>query len=194
MAEDIRRTTWEGIPLDEQLQVLFAGKFFRIPWGYVAPWPKPDARKIVTWPGLAFNFWLPSRRYVEIDHYSLAGFQPKEQGRPPPGPNERVVKVHSMAPATRDQLGTRAPMTRFRNYTTAMGGIENFSFAQDESGLVRYWHHNWPHPLPEPFLNYIHSEGSDPEIQLRCTPDHRMAPVLPSPVCDGYGYRDGPTS
>src|SRR5262245_58680524 len=65
--DQIRTTTYDGIPLDEPIQIRFGRGLLRIPAGYLAPWPKLGARNRVNEASrLAFNFWMPSRRYLEI--------------------------------------------------------------------------------------------------------------------------------
>lgn len=181
----VRTMTYDGVLLDEPVLIQFGEVMLRVPAGYLAPWPRPDARNRVNKRGrIAFNFWMPSRRYVEIDEASLAGFQPKERGREPSLPGTYVVKVLEMRLLTPDELDHRSPEKRFRNLTS-LAGLTAYSFQEEGFGLVRFWRHDWPYELPEPFLHYRHKEGGDPQILLRCTPPHRASP---GKVCDGYVY------
>src|SRR5262245_28845414 len=75
MAEDITRTTFDGIPLEEPIRFRIRGSEYRIPAGYLAPWPTQTVRNVVSdTDAISFNFWMPDRRYVEVDDRSLAEY------------------------------------------------------------------------------------------------------------------------
>jgi hypothetical protein len=154
--------------------------------GYIGPWPTQKERgRISGRQPLNLNFWMPDRRYVEVGDLSIAGFRPKERGRGEPPPGASVVRVNDLRLLKSDKLGTRSPEQQFQNLTS-LAGLSSYSFKEEEFGLVQYWQHNWPYPQPDPFFRYRHVEGSDPQINLRCT-----LPRLekgPSGMCIGYVY------
>lgn len=184
-AEEIRRSTSEGFPLDEPIRFRIRGTLIQVPAGYLAPWPTRKMRNIINdQDGISFNFWMPDRRYVEISDTSLTDFQPNEPGRYQSSSATFIFKVSSLRPMRPEELDIRSPEKRFKNLTMTPGPT-SYSFKQEEFGLVRFWRNDWPHPQPEPFLDYKHIEGTDPQILLRCTPPHRTPA---NPLCDGYVY------
>lgn len=81
-AEQVRTMTYDAIPLDEPILFRVRDVMLRIPAGYLAPWPRPAMRgKVNERKSIDFNYWMPQRRYVEIEEASLAGFRPREKGR-----------------------------------------------------------------------------------------------------------------
>jgi hypothetical protein len=184
----IRTTTHNGIPLDLPIGIRLVGTLLSVPAGYLAPWPPLSKRYSVTDTGrIAFNFWMPSRRYVEIDSLSIAGSRPQEKGRPPPPSDAYVVNVRDFSLRAKDELAHRAPEKQMENLIK-LNGQEAYSFQQEDFGLVRFWRNDWPYPNPEPFLRFKHMEGSDLQVLLRCIPPHRSAP---NPLCDGDIYFPG---
>ena len=135
----IRTVTNDGIALDETILVRVHGVLFRIPAGYLVPWPKPAMRgQVNERDNLNFNFWMPEPRYVEIDDISIDGSRPAERGRERPGRDAYVVKVRSLQPATKlDTPGYISPEKRFQNFTS-LPAPSSYSFYPRE---VR------PHPL-----------------------------------------------
>ncbi len=185
-SEQVRTTTYDGIPLDEPFSVRVRDTILRIPVGYIGPWLTQKERgRISARQPLNLNFWMPERRYVEIGDLSIAGFRPKEPGRGEPLPDASVVRVNDLNLVSSDKLGARSPEKQFQNLTS-LAGLSSYSFKNEEFGLVRYWQHDWPHPQPEPFLRYRHVAGSDPQIHLRCTPPHLVTPYYS--MCIGYVY------
>jgi hypothetical protein len=187
----IRTTTYDGIPLNEPFLIQIRDVILRIPVGYIAPWPTQkergrfDARK-----SLYFNFWMPDRRYVEVGDLSLVGFRPKERGRGEPPPDASVVRVNDLKLLKAGELGTRSPEQQVKNFT-AYPGPSSYSFTREDFGLVRYWRHDWPYQQPEAFLRYRHVVGSDPQINLHCTPPHlarRSSGPGVNPMCIGFVY------
>jgi hypothetical protein len=185
-AEPIRTMTFDAIPLDEPILFRVRDVQLRIPAGYLAPWPRPAMRgEVNERKKIDFNFWMPQRRYVEIDEASLAGFRPREKGRTPPGPGEYVVKVQDLQLLKPDEIDVyRSPDKRFETYTSRVGHA-SFSFKEEDHGLVRFWRHDWPYPQPEPFLRYRSKDGADIKIILRCTAPHLSTP---GKTCDGPVY------
>lgn len=186
MSEDIRRSTYSGIPLDEPVAIRLRDTVLDIPAGYLAPWPTRSTRGQLSLRTVSFNFWMPSKRYVEIDGLSIAGFHPREAGREAPTEGQSVVRVNDVRLLAPEELGVRSPETRFRNLTNDWP----HSF-REEFGLLRFWQSEPRYPVPEPFLRYRNVEGSDPQILLRCTPPDRQIVVggeKASNVCDGYVY------
>ena len=179
----IRTVTNDGIALDETILVRVHGVLFRIPAGYLVPWPKPAMRgQVNERDNLNFNFWMPEPRYVEIDDISIDGSRPAERGRERPGRDAYVVKVRSLQPATKlDTPGYISPEKRFQNFTS-LPAPSSYSFYQEKFGLTRFWRHDWPHPQPKPFMQYRHAENTDPQVNLRCTPPHEAPP---DPLCSG---------
>jgi hypothetical protein len=185
MSKQIRRTTYDGIPLDEPIPVRLRDVLLQIPAGYLVPWPTPAMRNRVNEKtSVDVHFWMPNKRYPEIDPLSMTDFRPREPGREPTPPEAYIVKARGLQPLRPDELGHRSPEQHFRNFTS-IPGISSFSFEQEEFGLVRFWRNDWPHVQPEPFLFYKQPDGSDPQLMLRCTPPDRNPP---NPICDGYVY------
>ena len=182
-AEEIRRQTYDGIPLDEPIQFRVLGVSLNVPAGYLVPWPTPAMRRRVNeTPELFVEFWMPSKRYSEISPLSRIGFRPKERGRNQPPPDAYIVRVQHLRPRKLDDPNYVSPEQRFKNLTSVRGR-PSYSLKEEEFGLVRFWDPNWPYANPEPFTNYRHLEGSDPQIILRCTPPHKTSL---NPNCDGY--------
>ena len=103
-AEDLPRvtTTEYGEPLDTPVEFEFQGTKFRIPLGYLVPWPRYAAHKCKLYgcpdkpaefpPRLRFSFWMPDGRYPE----RTANFfmkRPCEAGRPRPTDDQYLVSV-----------------------------------------------------------------------------------------------------
>jgi hypothetical protein len=176
-------------PLPTSTQELQVGdNLLRIPAGYLVPWPAEIMRnRVNTKPAIYIRFWMPEKRYLEINPLSSASFRPKEPGRAKPSSNDYVVWVNELRPLSVDQLGYLSPEKQFQNLTS-VAGVSSFSFQEENFGLVRFWRHDWPYSHPEPFTNYRHREGSDPLILLRCTPSYQDAL---NPLCDGYVYFRG---
>lgn len=180
LSEVITDSTRDGIPLDEPIRARVGGVLFQMPAGFLAPWPSLKMRKVInTWQGIGFNFWMPERRYVEIDEFSLFGFRPTEPGRDyDPASNPFVVKVRGIRSIKPAELGTLSPETRFRNLTSWASASYSF---EDKFGLVRFWRNNGP----EAFFNYKHVDGSDPQVIARCTV---VKQVPPGPFCQLIVY------
>jgi hypothetical protein len=189
MSQDIRHSTHSGIPFDERISVRLRETVLDIPAGYFAPWPKLTSRGLLnSTKSIGFNFWMPTKRYVEIDDMSIASFHPREKGRAAPAEGQSIVRVSNLQLLTPDELGVRSPETGFRNLT----GSNYAGYAsREEFGLLRFWEGGRDPSLPpEAFLNYRHRDGSDPQILLRCTPPDRLYPLgrKVTGICDGYVY------
>ena len=179
------RTTYDGVPLNEPFQIQVNGALLKVPAGYLAPWPSGKYRdKVIETKMFAFNFWMPSRRYVEISHFSIVGTRPQEKGRVPPTADSYVVKVSDAQLLDPDKLDYRSPDWRFQNLVSTPG-LSSYSFKTEDFGLTRFWRTNWPHTQSEPHIRYRNLDGMEPKILLRCTPP---AIPKPNPLCDGYVY------
>jgi hypothetical protein len=179
-----RVTTSLGIPFDEIIQIRLNGILLRIPAGYL--WPDREARgRVNDKSDLGFKFWMPDRRHVEVHPY-LAIFRPEEPGRDYPRSSTYVVYVNSLRPVLQGGTGYLTPERKFKNFTS-ISGNESLSFEEESFGLVRFWRRDWPHPRPEPFTNYRHVSGTDPQILFRCTPPHQLR-YTPNPSCSGEVY------
>jgi len=178
--------TNDGVALNEQILIRTRGEILRVPAGYLSPWPTKNMRnRMNEQKGIAFNFWMPDRRYVEIYPFSMVGFRPRERGRAPPAPDAYVVKVLSLESIKADDPDYLSPEKAFKN-STSIPGISSYSFQQEDFGLVRFWRHDGPHPQPQALIRYRHMEGTDPQVLLRCrVPPHGKPEVLPYPSCDG---------
>jgi hypothetical protein len=179
-----RVTTNRGIPFDEIIEVRVRGALLKIPAGYL--WPELVARGRVNEKAeMGFSFWMPDRRYLEAQP-SPSGFRPVEPGRDYPRSSTYVVSVNSLHPVLQDDAGYISPERKFKNFTSIKGN-ESLSFEEESFGLVRFWRRDWPHPRPEPFTNYRHAEGTDPQILFRCTPPHQLR-YTSKPNCVGDVY------
>lgn len=184
-AEGNRRTTHDGISLQEPIRIRLADLMLHVPAGYLVPWPTPAMReRINAMSSLNFSFWMPDKRAPETSPMSRLGFRPIERGRDAPQANQFLVSISDMKVLGADKIGTRSPEVRFDNLISRSGPA-SYSFKKEEFELIRFWRHDWPYPQPEPYLNYVSERGADPQILLRCTPSHRN---LDNPVCDGYAY------
>jgi hypothetical protein len=176
-ATERRTMTERGVPLDEPLLVNVRGVLFRIPTGYV--WPPPDARgRVNNWPSLSFAFWMPTRRYLEIDKVSYPFFRPREPGRDRPGVDEYVVDVRGLTHAV-NEPGYITPLQRYRN-RVSIDGEAAYGFEQ-QFGLLRFWSEKWPNA----FTRYRHLTTTDPQIILDCS---RPDEPGPNPLCSGHVY------
>jgi hypothetical protein len=182
----VMTVTNDGVALNERILIRARGVSLRVPAGYLSPWPTKNMRnRMNEQKGIAFNFWMPDRRYVEIYPFSIVGFRPRERGRAQPGPDAYVVKVISLASIKADDPDYLSPEKAFKN-TTSIPGISSYSFQQEDFGLMRFWRHDGPPPQPQALVRYRHMEGTDPQVLLRCRAPPREKPgVLPYPSCDG---------
>jgi hypothetical protein len=180
--EKIRATTFDGVPLDEPIHIELRGVRLSVPAGCLWPWPTHSMRKRVNeGKELAFDFWMPDRRCPSVGPISYTGYRPLESGRHSVGPDAHIVKVRTLMPVTLSEQGYVSPDRAFQN-RISLFGPSTFSFHEEPFGLVRFWQHDWPHPSPQPFTDYRHREGTDPQILLKCTPPHAKPPF---PSCDG---------
>jgi len=180
-AEEIRRLADHGIPIDEPILIQIPGRLLRVPAGYLSHWPTNDMRnRINVRPSVEFVFWMPTRRHVESSPISLTSMRPREPGRDEPPSDASLVYARNLRLLPPDKLGHRSPTWQFGNLSKNIGPL----LFEEEFGLLRFWQKDWPHSQPQAFLNYRHIEGSDPQLQLRCTPPHRN----PDGICDGEVY------
>lgn len=171
-----------GIPLDEPIAIRVRDVLLRVPAGYLWPWPSLDARSRVNEQAtVGVEFWMPERRYLEVNPMSVIGFRTEEPGRSEPPSGAYLVRVNGLQPVALDSPGYLSPERRFQNLTST-AGLSSYSFKEEPFGLVRFWRHDWPHPSPEPFADYRNKEGTDPQVLLHCTPSHSQ---LPNPSCQG---------
>lgn len=183
VSNEIRRTTYDGLPLDEPITFRLRDVLLRIPAGYIAPWPRLEFRnRVIEAKQIRFNFWMPDRRYVEIDDLSIASPRPQERGRPLPPADAYVVKMAFQLLGPNEPAYV-PPEKKFEN-ATRNPGLSSYSF-EERFGLLRFWRHDWPHPRPEPFTRYRHMDGSDPQVLLSCVPENVQ---LPNPGCTGDIY------
>jgi hypothetical protein len=181
----IRTTTYDGVPLEEPILVRTRGVLLSIPVGYLAPWPKPDARgREIGTDKLNFNFWMPDRRHVEIADPSLVGFRPREPGRSKPNSNAYVVRVRLLQTTELQEPEYLPPEKLFENATRPLG-LSSYTFSEEPFGLVRFWLRDGHLPRAEPFINYRHVDGSDPQLLLRCLPESAR---VANPSCTGDVY------
>lgn len=183
-AEQVRTTVDGVLPLDEPILFRVRGVLLQVPAGYLWPWPMPHQHlrgRINDEKDIDFDFWMPDRRYLEVNPFSYVGFQPKENGRESPGPDRYTVRVRGLELDSTDVSGHLSPADAFRNLTS-IAGQSSYAFREEAFGLERFWQANWPYPQPEPFTNYRHLQGSDPQVLLHCTPPSNNLPV---PLCEG---------
>lgn len=179
---EIRTTTDQGVPLDELIHFRLRGYRLRVPAGYLWPWPLQSMRnRINELNEIAFEFWMPDRRYPTINPISIVGFRPREQARGEPVPDAHIVRVRSLMPIKADDQGYISPERAFHNFTKRFG-VSSYSFLEEPFGLVRFWQHDWPYPHQPPFIDYRHREGSSLHVLLKCAPPHLK---LPFPGCEG---------
>lgn len=132
-----RTKTSDGVPLDEPIRIRVQNSLFRVPAGYLWTWPRPEMRdRINEWDSLAFDFWMPSRRYPEVSPISYPGFQPKEIGRPSAAADAYVVKVRQLRPVGPNTPGQASPEQGFKNLSSATG-LKPLAAGDEEFGLIR---------------------------------------------------------
>jgi len=87
--QERNKTTSKGIPLDQPLRTQLGDLALKVPAGYLWPWPfeKRDPEIVGHVKELFFDFWMPDKRYLEVNTFSYIGFQPRERGREAPGPD-----------------------------------------------------------------------------------------------------------
>jgi hypothetical protein len=165
--------THSGIPLDEPISIEVRGVLFRVPAGYLDPWPTGLAQGVTNKrERLSVAFWMPDKR---------PWFRPREPGRALPRPDEYIVDLTVPRPFLADDAGDLSPIQRYKNLIKVVGaqtGEAAVSF-EKQHGLLRFWHTKDRNP----FTYYRHLEGTHPQLLLRCTPPEQ---ALPNPVCDGY--------
>ncbi len=184
----VEKKTFDGVPLDEPILLNVRGVHLRVPAGYLAPWPDQKMRNRVNnySVGIRISFWMPERRYVEVNALSYSGSSPKEPSRPLPSSSDVYTVTVTPGPRKPEELDYRSPVKQFHNLTSYPGPA-SYSFKEEPFGLVRFWQHDWPYPQPEAFVNYRHVDGSDPQILFQCTPPKRF-PAPRYPLCEGIGY------
>src|SRR4051812_17133600 len=105
-----RTRTDSGVPLDEIIRINLGGTILHVPAGYLWTGPQQNARNRVNEQSeLAFDFWMPSRRHLETNPLSYAGFQPKEFGRQPPPADSYTVRVRQFQFVESDGTGYVSP-------------------------------------------------------------------------------------
>jgi hypothetical protein len=112
-----------GIPLDQLITIQYQGQNYRLPVGYLDPWPSiffkseyghegHDFEKPWRSSQIKIAFWMPSRRYVErVSPF----FRPCENGRPRPAKNEFVVHANLQSPPTHSDWGVTYPRQMLKN-------------------------------------------------------------------------------
>lgn len=181
---------WRGVPLAREYYLTSRGVWFKVPFGYINPWPNRDFEPVLRQrspdmqdqsglekTAVSFAFWMPSLRWPEQDRLSMPLYRPCENGRPPPGEGEHIVEGIIEWPwlPNPEAAGYILPDQQFENRTGYSAGQYQYDVTY-EHGLQRI---EWGGGK----LLFYRSEPNDvPRIFFRCTP-----PAGPqgNPLCDG---------
>lgn len=181
-----RRSATDGVlPLGEPITVKLGSTRLQVPAAYLSPWPRAEARnRVNNIRSLRFEFWMPDRRYLEVNPISNASFRPKEPGRAEPARDEFIVRVWDVLPSVRSEPGYVSPEQTFRNETrNRFPPNSSFFSREEEFGLVRFW------PADELntdySISYRNKEGADPQVLLDCLVPGRSRIFL---SCSGRVY------
>ena len=178
----------DGVKLTELITLKTSDRMYRIPFGYLSPWPMPQVLgHTIQTNTFGIAFWMPSLRYPERDVVLIAEKRFCESGRPSPGPENFVIKVrfsplpmgmYDVPPGTHGEI---TPLRRFQNQTRGSDVWPKVSEMSIQNGLLKY-----EPKIDRPIRMYFrHVPGSDTEILLSCShPDQRVL----NPLCDGYFY------
>jgi hypothetical protein len=177
-----------GIPLAQEYFVPSRGIWFKVPFGYLDPWPSALAESLIRkyQPGVtvlefpektsvSVAFWMPSLRWPEHDRSSVPSFRPCEQGRPVPASSEFIVEARISWPWIADGLESFVtPAVRTSNAIPYLKLLRD----GEKHGLVRF--RNSP---ANTRLTYSNLER-DPNLQILidCSPD---VDPPPNPSCTG---------
>jgi hypothetical protein len=165
------KTTREGTPPAEFVNIRFGDVLLRVPVGFAGD--SPEARK---WraerPRLGFSFWMPDRRRPEQPFQVHHPFRPQEVGRPRPPHDAHIVGVHELRPADRADPKYVSPEQMHRN-RTSYPGPSSYSEEMEAFGLIRFWRHDLPVGEREASMSFRTADGADPAGLFSCTAWHR---------------------
>jgi hypothetical protein len=172
-----RTPTFRGVPLSEPITIEAQGRLFRLPLGYLETWPyREGVGQVIRRSNLAFAFWMPSRRYPEVEAASNPGFRPREASRQAPAAGDSVVKVRLVQFEASKHPRYISPRRKFENYTSILGK-DKFEF-RERFGLLEFWMPAGPNA----FINYREIDGTQPAVLLDCT---KPGDAIPIPLCSG---------
>ncbi len=184
---------WRGVPLAREYYLTARGVWFKLPFGYMNPWPDSLSEPILRQrspdmpdqsglekTAVAFAFWMPSLRWPERNRFNVWSYWPCENGRPPPGEGEYIVVATIEWPwlPNPEAAGYVLPDQQFEN-RTGYGSARGDYNVTSEHDLLRLEAHDGK-------LLFYHSEPGDvPRLFLTCTP-----PASPpgNPLCDGRAW------
>jgi hypothetical protein len=181
-----RRTTTDGVlRLDEPVTVKLRSAMLQVPAAYLSPWPHAEVRhRVNNVRSLRFEFWMPDRRYLEVNPISNASFRPKEPGRAEPSLDAFVVRVWDVLPSVKNEPGYVSPDQAFQNQARNRYPPNSpFSFREEAFGLIRFWPSD--EASSDYSISYRNKDGADPQILLDCVVPGRFRVFLP---CSGRVY------
>ena len=177
----------DGVSASAFVEFEVKGRRFRVPAGYLLPWPSPDQLGHLNhFRGFGFAFWMPDKRWVERNPFFLPDFRPTEEGRGPPARESYVVFVRNVnVIGPTDSEGYVTPEQGYKNWIT--GVLQPSLFVErvrSDLNLVEI--ERPPGPLA---TTYKHLPGANPQILIDCTRDD---PGI-NPSCAGnvYFQKDG---
>jgi hypothetical protein len=177
------RTTTDGVlPLDEPIAIKVKGVLLRVPAAFISPWPHAAARNRISESStLRFEFWMPDKRYLEINPISNADFRPREPGRGEPSRDSYTVRIWDLQSIKLSEPEYISPEQAFLNETKSRQppGSQYVSH-EEEFGLVRFWPRDEPEPKYK--VEYRNKQDSDPQILLGCVVPDRWRVF---PECSG---------
>lgn len=181
-AEERRTHTPTGVPLDQPIAIEVEGQRYSIPAGYLEIWPKPEhLRRVSQFRFLAFAFWMPDRRFPEVEPIYTPSFRPREPGRSNPGADEYLVKVALVRFDVSKRPRLLTPRQQFENHTRS--GLDGFEL-RERFGLLEF-RRKGEEDGETTFINYRELEGEQPTLKLQCT---SLQSPAPNPSCAGEVY------
>ena len=177
-----RSTITRNISADAPVVIEIGSRTFRIPAGYLMPWPVPeDVSRINRRTSFGFAFWMPEKRWVERNPLFLPDFRPSEEGRPPPALGSFVAFVRGVDVVDRSNLsGYVTPEQRYRNQMRGAAPGLYRERQRDDLGLIEI-----EGPAGQHRITYRHLPDAATQLLLDCS---YARPGIVNPSCFGRVY------
>jgi hypothetical protein len=179
-----RVVTYTGIPLDTPITVRMKGQLFRLPLGYFRDWTLAwqtveDTLRVHDILGLDIHFWMPSKRWPEIDGIATATFRPKEVTHAfEPGAFTVQTTITIEEAEGTDYV---PPLKKYSNFREAYSDHPNYRERSEGFGLRRLFLTTGG---PGSGLNYVNEDDVIPQAMIDCYGIN----TAPNPLCRAYGY------
>ena len=180
-----RSTITMNISADAPVTIEIGSRTFRIPAGYLMPWPVPeDLGRINRRTSFGFAFWMPEKRWVERNPFFLPDFRPSEEGRPPPALGSFVTFVRGVDVVDRSNLsGYVTPEQRYGNQMRGTAPGLYREQQRDDLGLIEI-----EGPAEQHQITYRHLPDTGTQLLLDCV---YARPGIVNPACHGDVYFPG---